>query len=311
MKSIVSKFKHKIFSSDIAIPPAEKVLPYVYSIVGLSFAFGLVTTITGLNKSTSKKQNHTIEKNFNNEIAKKNIDAIIKRNIFNVTGAIPDAESNGQLVCPEIPIKSDLPYKISGIVFGGSSESSIVQFESSGSQSKLGNSFKLGDTLPMGGKLAGIQKNRILVTNKNCPEFIDLIYPTPPKSRDTKALVGNTGTGYKENGFERNGNVSTTSKQWVNNILNNNFAKTLEEAKASPYLVGGQVKGFQLTSITPNSVYSKLGFQNGDIVTSINNIQLNDAARAIQTLNSMRNENSINVQILRNGKQIELKANIQ
>ena len=50
----------------------------------------------------------------------------------------------------------------------------------------------------------------------------------------------------------------TATKQWVNNILTNDFAKTLEEAKASPNIVGGQVKGFSITNITPNSVLCKV-----------------------------------------------------
>ncbi|BBH52576.1 PDZ domain-containing protein [Fluviispira sanaruensis] len=313
MKSFVAKFKHRIFSSDLVIPPAEKVVPYVYSIAGISFALGVVTTFTGLSQSKNNKNTQPFDINNTESLTEtQTVESILKRNLFNVTGAIPDAEDNGKIVCSPNPIKSELQYKIAGIIFGGTSESSIVQFENSGStDNKKSNSFVIGNMLPMGGRLTGIQKNRILITNKNCPEYIDLVYPTPPKSRESRVSQSNTGSSFKENGFERNGNVSTASKQWVNNILTNNFAKTLEDAKASPYLVGGQVKGFILTNITPNSVYAKLGLQNGDIVNSINNIQLNDAARAIQTLNSMRNENTIVLQILRSGKQTELKANIQ
>jgi type II secretory pathway component PulC len=55
--------------------------------------------------------------------------------------------------------------------------------------------------------------------------------------------------------------------------------------------------------------YEKL--KDGDIVSSINGIELNDAARAIQTLNSLRNENNIEIQLLRGGQTITLKVNVQ
>lgn len=138
-----------------------------------------------------------------------------------------------------------------------------------------------------------------------------MLFPSPPEARLSRSPQNPAGASYKEDGFERNGNSTTATKQWVNNILTNNFAKTLEEAKASPNLVGGQVKGFVITNITQNSVYAKLGLKDGDIVSVINGIELNDAARAIQTLNSMRNENTIELQIIRGGQPITFKVNVQ
>ena len=308
MIRIASKLKYKLFSPDASIPPAEKVIPYVYTIAGIAFLFGITTTITNLvwkpNSHNAKKPVTSASENKN--YTEQGLPYIISRNIFNIKGLIPDAESDGNKVCPSEPFKSDLPYKISGILFGGSSINSLVVLEGG-----IGSVYKQGDSLPQGGVLSSIGKNRILVTNKNCPEYIDLIFPTPPDARLSRTPQNASGAVYKEDGFERNGNNTTASKVWVNNILTNNFAKTLEEAKASPNLVGGQVKGFVITNITQNSVYSKLGLKDGDIVSSINGIELNDAARAIQTLNSMRNENTIELQIIRGGQPISFKVNVQ
>jgi general secretion pathway protein C len=308
MIRIASKLKYKLFSHDASIPPAEKVIPFVCTIAGIAFLFGITTTIINLvwkpNPPNAKKPAASASNNKN--YSEQGLPYIISRNIFNIKGLIPDAESDGNKVCPSEHFKSELPYKISGILFGGSSVNSLVVLEGG-----IGSVYKQGDSLPQGGILSSIEKNRILVTNKNCPEYIDLIFPSPPDARLSRTSQNASGASFKEDGFERNGNNTTASKLWVNNILTNNFAKTLEEAKASPNLVGGQVKGFVITNITQNSVYSKLGLKDGDIVSAINGIELNDAARAIQTLNSMRHENTIELQIIRGGQPISFKVNVQ
>ena len=308
MIRLLTKLKYKITSSDVSIPPAEKITPFLYVITGIICSLGIFHTFyIYFGKSLNKKTISTIAKP-SNEGQKSTFDLspIISRNIFNLKGIIPDAESDGSRACSLEPFKSSLPYKISGILFGGTSETSLVVFEGTGN-----GIFKLGDHLPQGGTLHAIEKNRIFVVNKSCPEYIDLIPELPKDPRLSRSPQNASGALFKEDGFERNGNTTTATKQWVNNILTNDFARTLEEAKASPNIVGGQVKGFVITNITQNSVYAKLGIKDGDIVSAINGIELNDAARAIQTLNSMRNENTIEMQIIRGGQTISFKVNIQ
>ncbi len=309
MIQLLTKLKYKITSSDISIPQAEKVTPFLYIIAGLVSTIGLINTLyTYFGKSFAKKTPlSTIAKTeAANTLPAYDLNPIITRNIFNLKGIIPDAESDGSRACSLEPFKSSLPYKISGILFGGTSQSSLVVLEGS-----TNGIYKVGDHLPQGGTVHEIEKNRIYVVNKNCPEYIELAIDLPKDPRLSRSPQNASGAAYKEDGFERNGNATTATKQWVNNLLTNDFAKTLEEAKASPNIVGGQVKGFSITNITPNSVYAKLGLRDGDVVSAINGIELNDAARAIQTLNSMRNENTIEMQVVRGGQTISFKVNVQ
>lgn len=143
MMRIASKIKHKIFSSDASIPPAEKIVPYAYTIAGIAFLFGIVTTITSLKwKRVSQAPDKTNQLPFENKInISQDISSIIKRNLFNINGVIPDAESNGVSVCPITPLKSGLPYKISGILYGGTSSTSLVMLEGG-----MSNIFKQGDS---------------------------------------------------------------------------------------------------------------------------------------------------------------------
>ena len=60
-----------------------------------------------------------------------------------------------------------------------------------------------------------------------------------------------------------------------------------------------------------DSVYEKMGMKDGDVIEAINGIDLNDAARAIQTLNAMRNEGKIEIRMKRDGQTSNLDVQVK
>ena len=90
--------------------------------------------------------------------------------------------------------------------------------------------------------------------------------------------------------------------------MSDNFSGTLEQARAIPFYSGGRMRGFRFVQIDSNSVYEKIGLKDNDIIISIDGESLNDAARAIQILGSLRNRFegkaalTIKLKILRQGK---------
>ena len=86
------------------------------------------------------------------------------------------------------------------------------------------------------------------------------------------------------------------------NVVTVDFEKTLQKAKAEPIVEDEKTIGFKLSQVKGDSVYSKMGLQSGDIVKSINGVELRDAAQAIQTLNSLKNETTVEVKFTRAGK---------
>ena len=83
------------------------------------------------------------------------------------------------------------------------------------------------------------------------------------------------------------------------------------QAAAVPNIQGGKLLGFTLWSITPDSIFEKLGFQDGDTVTNINGNELVDAGQAIKVLNSMRNSKDVSIAYTRKGANKQMRINIQ
>jgi type II secretion system protein C len=168
--------------------------------------------------------------------------------------------------------------------------------------------LKVGKSLLDKHPVLHIEKNYIVV--KKLSETI-LVYKDKfagaaiAKAKSQPSSLGGPKT-YKEDGFERKDDgkseidIKMTS-QYRDNIINNDLQKVLMEATALPYYEGGKIIGFQLSQIEDDSIFSKGGFVNNDVITNVNGVDLNSISGAIKLLKSVKGEKSISVQIKRNG----------
>jgi type II secretion system protein C len=177
-------------------------------------------------------------------------------------------------------------------------------------------------------KLLEIYPDRIIIENEGRREYKKIDVKEPERGRRDRKKPGGTRTpsdvngiapiasgpppeNFKEPGFERAGHNIVVSDEYKRNLLGPQMTKVLQDAKAEPNIVGGQLKGFKLNRIREDSVYLKAGFQNGDIVHEINGVPLTDAAGAIRLLNSLRNEKEVEIRVERGGSQFNMNLNFQ
>lgn len=107
---------------------------------------------------------------------------------------------------------------------------------------------------------------------------------------------------YAEDGFQRVGGDITIDKRYRDRILKEELPKILMEAASEPVLENGMIIGFRLYQFEPNSMFAKLGIHERDIITAVNGVPLRNAARAVQLLNSLRQETNIHIDVLRGGE---------
>ncbi len=89
-----------------------------------------------------------------------------------------------------------------------------------------------------------------------------------------------------------------------------NFSKILQQARIVPYN-RGVIKGFQIRSIRPNSVFARLHMQNFDVILAINGQSVATADQALQLFTAFRNDREVNLTIRRGGRTIRLGYKIQ
>ena len=266
-------------------------------------------------KSKAISRERPLLPSFNPSIEKESIDSIIERNIFNIEGKTGE-ESDVKIEAPVVNIldgekilKSTLPLKLKGTIYTGDPYSGLAFIEES--NQKTQNSFLVGAMIYENIELIEIHREKIILLHNEQKEYIELEKEDIQKNRRRKQSNANTRQKisvnedipevYKEEGFERNGNKITMSKDFRKKLLTTDFAKMLQDAKAEPFLVGGELNGFRLTRIKDDSIYQKSGLQESDIVKEINGVSLVDTAQAIKLLNSLRGEKELEIRILRNG----------
>ncbi|RYZ59912.1 MAG: PDZ domain-containing protein [Proteobacteria bacterium] len=253
--------------------------------------------------------------------------AILDRNIFNSEGKVGDSiDGPTKAKVSDKVLKTDLPLALVGVIFSGDPFNGLAMIEVG--QNKKVTSYMIGDKIQDDAFLYQVWDDRIILERGGSREYLELKKFEIVSSRQKKPAAGGrpgtggistdklatapTGNEFKEDGFERKSNNIKLTEEYKRNLLSpDNLTKVLQDAKAEPNVVGGQLQGFKLTRIRENSVYEKAGFQNGDIIEEINGIPLRDAGGAIRLLNQLRNEKEIEVRLNRSGQVSNLAIQVQ
>ena len=103
------------------------------------------------------------------------------------------------------------------------------------------------------------------------------------------------------------------TEAYRDNIVKNQLQDILMQATALPYYERRKERllaGFQLSQIDNDSVFAKGGFQDKDVITSVNGIELNSISGAIKLLRSLKQEGSINVEMMRDGTKRDMTISV-
>ena len=98
-------------------------------------------------------------------------------------------------------------------------------------------------------------------------------------------------------------------KSYIEQALSNlNMVAT--QARVVPSFKNGVANGFKLFSIQPNSLYSAIGVENGDVIQRINGYEMNSPDKALEVYQKLRDSPHITIEIERNGQTIRKEYNV-
>jgi general secretion pathway protein C len=83
------------------------------------------------------------------------------------------------------------------------------------------------------------------------------------------------------------------------------------QARIVPAFKDGVSTGFKLFSIRPDSIYSKIGVQNGDVIRRINGYDLNSPEKALEVYSKLKEANRIDIELERSGSVVRKTYNIR
>ncbi len=89
-----------------------------------------------------------------------------------------------------------------------------------------------------------------------------------------------------------------------------NFGQILEDISITEIKERGRLQGFKITRIRPNTPFAHIGLRQGDIIIKANNEPLRSYADALNIYQDIDNINEIELIVIRNNKEKELRYEI-
>lgn len=252
--------------------------------------------VTSIEDPEVPTTNSTGSSNTNPDIAgtsKKSYREISTRNIF---GSLLKTDQPQQQVVAPKPI-SPLALALTGtFVSQGTEPFAIIENKKKNEQ----ESFMLNEMIFDEAKLVAIFNDRVEIERNGEIEVLKL--------DETAASINPAGA--------EGGVVSVGEDQFVVSGAEldkalENMPLLLQQARAVPYFKDGRSIGLRLFAVRPDSLFSKLGLRNGDILKNVNGSSLADLSQALKLFEQLKSERAFGVELERNQETKQLRYEIK
>jgi len=243
---------------------------------------------------------------------------ILKRNVFCSTcPPILPPPTTGTPVDtgPAPPQRTSLPIALVAIMFAPPPASkfwsvAIIRDTEQKSSGPYSIGMKIRDAT-----ITDISETRVDLDVNGKEEYIELFDKGPapaapvaaaPAAPSTDPLAAELQKGIKktsENNYE-------VQRGTVDSLLNNMSALS-RAARIVPELKDGRAAGFRLFSVRPDGPFAMIGLQNGDVISSINGLEMNSPDQALMVYTKLKSASHLSVGLERNGQKITKEYNIR
>jgi general secretion pathway protein C len=178
---------------------------------------------------------------------------------------------------------------------------------------------KIMGAYPVGGKIhgatvTGILETRVYLDNAGKAEYIDLFeLPAPPpqaasavSNKETDPFAADLAKGIKKLG-EHNYELQRGTLESV--LGNMNLLS--RSARIVPEMKDGKAAGFRLFAVRPDGPFAMIGMQNGDIISSINGLEITSPEKALEVYAKLKSASHLSLGMERNSQKITKEYNIR
>lgn len=174
-----------------------------------------------------------------------------------------------------------------GILAGGEKESRALIAPENGEEKP----FAIGDTVISGTKLEAIFPDRVILVRSGKYETLRLNKDAP-----------STATTYNPAAAAPVSTEATAMLGKIRDEIMTDPTKASNYLRVQPAKVGDQLKGYRIYPGREREAFKELGLRPGDLITSVNGIQLDDTQKALQLLSDLGQANAVSLTIERGGQ---------
>jgi general secretion pathway protein C len=157
--------------------------------------------------------------------------------------------------------------------------------------------FRLGEDVFDIGPLVTVRRERVEIQGRD--SRITLLAPTevpgePAKTPGVPSQPGALASKVSPGGY--------VIDQRALNAALENIGKAMTDARLLPNSIDGKVEGFRVSEVKPGGIFAMVGIADGDTLLSINDYALDSPEKAMQTLNSLKGQSRIKLDLIRDGR---------
>lgn len=241
-------------------------------------------------------------------------DKIVDRNIFN-SGPMPEPLANlknkkedEEVIEDNDPVLTGLQLTLEGTIVHRNPFRSLATLTSGGKML----SYSVGDEIPGMAEIISVVRKKVIFRNLRNKRLEyaeisrDQVQPKRAEVRKAPRILKPKGL------VQRDGNRFTAKRADVNKQLSN-ISQLARQANSRPARdpATGELIGYEIFAIQPNSLFESLGLKNGDIISEVNGVKISNPAKAMGMFNQLKSASEIDVSINRNGSNEELEYTIE
>ncbi|MEE8310882.1 MAG: type II secretion system protein GspC [Candidatus Binatia bacterium] len=170
--------------------------------------------------------------------------------------------------------------------------------------------YAIGERVFGGPKLIAVKPGKATLVLRGRKFTLEISKPEPASASVEKGKnpgsAGGPGSGIRKTGE----NSYLVDRREVDHSVEN-LNSVITQMRAVPFLKDGKGIGFRIFNIKPGSIFERMGLKDGDVVQSVNGVELNTPSKAIGLLDDMQTMDEIAINLLRSGQAQTLTYAIQ
>jgi general secretion pathway protein C len=251
------------------------------------------------------------------KVHEKNGDVIVARDVF-CSGCVPPKPTTATDAAPSNEwTKTTLQLELVSTMVCPSDENySMAVIRDMSTKEKDPEMYHRGSTItPSNATVYRVTSKRVYILNGGRPEFLELDGNAPVAvAANTPPVVTqpaiNPELGDIDKGVNCSGNACTVDRSLVEKLLSNT-TMLATAARFVPSIKDGKPNGFKLYAIRPQSIFGRIGLQNGDTIKAINGSEMTTPDAALGLYTKLRNASHLSVQVERRGETVALDYTIR
>jgi general secretion pathway protein C len=232
-------------------------------------------------------------------------DGIIARNIFCSDCRSHLAMADADELLPDST--SILPLALLAVMYAPTSRlGNLSVAVLRNTDSRLTGAFALGDQI-LGATISDIQATRIYLDREGAREYLDLLPPATARVAQTSAGAPRASAAVAselERGIKKLGEHRYEVERRTLDAVLENVGLLSRSVRPVPALADGKMTGFRLLGVHADGPLAKVGIENGDVLSSINGLELSSPDKVIEAFHRLRSASHFSLALARGHRRI-------